>query len=411
MTQRMTVTRRELYRLLWTEPTTKVAKTYSISDVGLAKICDKHDIPRPPRGYWARLQHGQKPEQTPLPKPDHDPEIEFVERPAGMANPDDGNPLVDVGSVEIRVAETLRGCHELVSRANEELNNAKVDADGIIVAADGRAIDVRAAKQHVHRALLIFDALLKECVVRGYTVTSGPTITIQSHAIKLGIHEPVDTKTEPDEETDLSKPYEFGHSRVKSTRTPSGRLVLAITDGRGYWASGARHTWRDTEKRRIEECLSKVLITLIEIAEMARRHAEEEKLRAERAREEAVRRAEAEKQRAERYKLYKAEKKRLEHLLQQSDDYCRSRELRELVDAVRRQHETKAPIDPKSEIAVWIDCATLQADRLDPLKVSPPSILDEHFHEEDAKPAPWGGSSYEAPRSYWEQRNWWNRNR
>jgi superfamily II DNA or RNA helicase len=264
MAQRMTISRRELYKLIWSEPTTTVAKTYSISDVGLAKVCDKHDIPRPPRGYWARLQHGQTPEKIPLPKPDHNPEIEFIERPAGMARTDDGTPLVDVGPVEIRVAETLRGCTKLVGRANEELQKAKTDADGIIVAEDGRAVHIRTSKQLVHRALLIFDALLKECLDRGYSVTEGPTVTIQEHSIKLGIYEPVDTKTEPDETTDLSKPYEFGHSRVKTTRVPSGRLVLAITDGRGYWASGARHTWRDTDKRGVEECLNKVLITLVD---------------------------------------------------------------------------------------------------------------------------------------------------
>lgn len=44
----------------------KLAKTYGLSDVGLAKVCTKHDIPRPPRGYWAQKQLGYSPEQTPL---------------------------------------------------------------------------------------------------------------------------------------------------------------------------------------------------------------------------------------------------------------------------------------------------------------------------------------------------------
>ena len=42
--------RSELYRLVWQTPMMHLAKTYGLSDVGLAKIRRKHNIPRPPRG-------------------------------------------------------------------------------------------------------------------------------------------------------------------------------------------------------------------------------------------------------------------------------------------------------------------------------------------------------------------------
>ena len=48
-------TRQELYDLVWTTPLGKLAKRYGLSDVGLRKICVKHDIPTPPLGYWAKL--------------------------------------------------------------------------------------------------------------------------------------------------------------------------------------------------------------------------------------------------------------------------------------------------------------------------------------------------------------------
>jgi hypothetical protein len=59
--------REELYEQVRSEPMRKLAKRYSISDVALAKICKKLDIPRPPRGYWARKEAGKKVKQTPLP--------------------------------------------------------------------------------------------------------------------------------------------------------------------------------------------------------------------------------------------------------------------------------------------------------------------------------------------------------
>ena len=55
----MRVSREELYRLVWTEPMTKVAPRFGLSDVGLAKVCRKYQIPRPPVGYWAKIGVGQ----------------------------------------------------------------------------------------------------------------------------------------------------------------------------------------------------------------------------------------------------------------------------------------------------------------------------------------------------------------
>ncbi len=62
-----TLTRLELYEQVWTTPTVQLAKKYGISDVMIAKICRRHRIPKPPLGYWARIQHGQKVSRTPLP--------------------------------------------------------------------------------------------------------------------------------------------------------------------------------------------------------------------------------------------------------------------------------------------------------------------------------------------------------
>lgn len=46
----------------------QLSQEFGLSDVGLAKILKKHNIPRPQRGYWARLEHGFNPPKTPLPK-------------------------------------------------------------------------------------------------------------------------------------------------------------------------------------------------------------------------------------------------------------------------------------------------------------------------------------------------------
>jgi len=62
--------RQMLYDEIWAEPMTTVTQRYSLSDVGLRKICVKLDVPVPPRGYWARLAAGQVLKKQPLPKSD-----------------------------------------------------------------------------------------------------------------------------------------------------------------------------------------------------------------------------------------------------------------------------------------------------------------------------------------------------
>jgi hypothetical protein len=46
-----------------------VGKEYGLSDRGLAKLCTRHEIPVPPRGYWAKIAHGHKVPQTALAPP------------------------------------------------------------------------------------------------------------------------------------------------------------------------------------------------------------------------------------------------------------------------------------------------------------------------------------------------------
>jgi hypothetical protein len=60
-------TREGLYELVWTAPVTEIAERLGVSDVGLAKLCRRAAIPRPERGYWARVEAGQQIGRAPLP--------------------------------------------------------------------------------------------------------------------------------------------------------------------------------------------------------------------------------------------------------------------------------------------------------------------------------------------------------
>jgi hypothetical protein len=60
-------TREELYEQVWSKPSEQVAAALGVSGVALTKRCAAWNIPKPPRGYWARRASGQKVRRPPLP--------------------------------------------------------------------------------------------------------------------------------------------------------------------------------------------------------------------------------------------------------------------------------------------------------------------------------------------------------
>src|SRR4051812_4401780 len=63
----ITLTRQQLYDRAWTTPLDNLAKNLGLSGRGLGKLCDRHNIPVPPRGWWAKKAAGHRVRQTPLP--------------------------------------------------------------------------------------------------------------------------------------------------------------------------------------------------------------------------------------------------------------------------------------------------------------------------------------------------------
>ena len=61
------LSRKDLYRRVWSEPLSAVAKDFGLSGSALAKICNRLLVPYPARGYWVKVAAGQKPPRAALP--------------------------------------------------------------------------------------------------------------------------------------------------------------------------------------------------------------------------------------------------------------------------------------------------------------------------------------------------------
>ena len=65
---RQPVTREDLYTLVWSEPMLRVAARYEVSSSYMARVCTSLNVPRPERGYWAKLAVGKAPARPLLPE-------------------------------------------------------------------------------------------------------------------------------------------------------------------------------------------------------------------------------------------------------------------------------------------------------------------------------------------------------
>lgn len=131
---------------------------------------------------------------------------------------------------------------------------------------------------------------------------------------------------------------------------------------------------------------------LISFAARKKEYDEEQERLAQQRREEERRREEEARRRAEKRQLIQSEQKRVDLLMEEARYWRASQDLRGYIEARKQmQLAIYGRIDPESDFARWLAWATQQADRLDPLTESPPSILDEPVPEEPK------------PRNWWER--------
>ena len=145
------VQRQILYEQVWAQPMTKLAKEYGISNVALAKICKKLNIPYPWRGYWRRKETGKAVKPLPLP-PNSDPTKQAVTihrtiRPESLEpiSEDTSQRITAEQAPEqkIEVPDRLTKPHRLLSEHLTEWRSPKVDEYGAIWSGNIRQLNIR----------------------------------------------------------------------------------------------------------------------------------------------------------------------------------------------------------------------------------------------------------------------------
>lgn len=376
------IRRGELYNQVWSIPMRTLAQQYGLSDVGLAKICRKHAIPRPTRGYWAKAESRRKPNQIPLPRKDVDEMIEIRANPLHRSESESIERVAPKDPEErIVVAEELRNPHPLVKQSADILKTMQPDATGLIIPGQENCLDIRVSKKSLRRALLIMDALVKSLEKRGYEVQiskKSTEVKILDTVLGITISEQLVRKRKEPKAPDLNGYYRFGHSRFEDYSIPSGILCLSIHPG-VYFQGFIQQNWRDREKRKLEDSLNKFIEGLAKIAVLKKEHIQR-KQQEEQERIERQKKWEEDRRRAE------AEKQKLERLMNNVENWHKSRRIREYISAVEEMASTgKYTFNIEGGVESWIKWAKEQADRFDPL-CPPPQPRPSSKENVDGEP-------------------------
>jgi hypothetical protein len=376
------LSRQELYEKVWQTPITLLARQYGLSDVGLAKICKRNDIPRPPRGYWAKKSAGMKVKKTPLPQKKEDIVITISPK-QGQSDGIKASeslkaymPILDIG--QIVVPKRLTNPHPLIEEAITVLEQTRPNENELLESGRSNCLNIKVSSKILSRTMRIMDTLLKTLnkinfdvnIINGHTV-----VVIDNIEVAFGIREELETE-QALLDTDLNGSYSFHYSRYKTIRKPSGRLCLSVQNH--YSNKALRKNWRDTQYKRLEYEIEKIIIGFIKIAadkkERIRQREEEE-----RQYQEMLRRREDEARRKEELRSKIAqEQKRVSELIESAENWHKSKLIRGFISTIEEMRKTSpCNYQPDCSWDEWIVWAKSQADRLDPLRPSPPSILDE----------------------------------
>lgn len=326
------LSRKELYDQVWTTSMVKLAKQYGLSDVGLAKICKKHNIPRPPLGYWAKKYAGYN--VKPIPLPDGE-DVTIVISPnpysqnnlkAKKASPETQTCYMH-NDEPITVPDRLSDPHPLIRQSSEILNASQTNELGIITPAKKDCLDIMVSRDSLRRALRIMDTVIKVLAKHGDNVyvSEGHTkVKILDEVILFGIKEALIKKKKSPKEHNLHGRYEFGHSVLLESREPSGSLALIIHDIEGSYIHGCQKNWGGGKKSILEGRVGSFIEGLVTVAlakkERDREREEERLMQIERQRQ-----IEANRQMlADFRKRYLEEDRRVTGLISDAENWQRS---------------------------------------------------------------------------------------
>jgi len=180
--EQVTLTRKELYDLVWAEPLSRLAKKYKISDNGLRKICKRMNIPIPAMGHWQKIQYGKKVTVIRLPEK-FDGKDEIILQGKGSDDNDSDSPLAQqrrlvsliesVRDIELQVPSRLSSRPDkLITSTGNYYEAYRKRHRGNYASYPQKinVLDIEVSEENKPRALRLLDTIIKALRFRNHDV-------------------------------------------------------------------------------------------------------------------------------------------------------------------------------------------------------------------------------------------------
>jgi hypothetical protein len=377
--QPVTVSRDELYAQVWATPMSRLAGGYGISGKGLSKICDRLDVPYPPRGYWARKAAGQKVSQLRL--PDKAAGVPSQVRiaptlpppPPPRLAPELEGKLAAARELTsaITVPERLARPHPVIAAWIEERRRRRQEARTDPWRRMSDVPDFSAIERRRHRFL---DALFKALERHGFkarTEERGEVyLEVERERLEFDLKEKHRQVRRP--LTEEEKRWGYNIDRPwKQELQPTGMLQFSI---KTHLDSALDHVWIDRTENPIETQLPDIAATLLLagpiLKERRRQHEEAER-----------RRFEEERRRYEEQQRLQQDRNRWRHFVGLAQRWQEAEIARQFLAALEcklkgKLEASNATVDDRSANE-WVEWARERLAEYDPLIAGAASILQD----------------------------------
>lgn len=393
-------TRQQLYELVWSGPITTLAKSLSISDVGLAKACRRGDIPLPPRGYWAKLSAGKRVIRPTLPMraPGASDRITVGQDRPKVFRPPGGDecevetlppqpPIYDetLEAVEARIRLALPAKFRFV----RALDNAHPQIARLLREDDERHDAMTKSRYTFDKPR--FESRFEQ---RRLTFLSNLLLLLARLEVQGSVRGP------DGRELSARVGDQYVKLRVETLTTlrPRKRLgevkknePMAIEVEVGRWQHGEREErlfWSDDEDGRLEDRLREIGVAIVLTGERQYRKSRQFSYDWDRRsfdeKAEKTRQAREEAERQEREARLQAERDRVSRLLGLVNGWQQAQQIRAYVEAVMSLPEAMPGRAFDDERTAWAHWARMVANKLDPLASPEPTASELAISDHDA---------------------------
>lgn len=365
------MTRQQIYDLVWKQPMIHVAKELGISDQGLAKLCKREQIPRPPQGYWNKLAAGKPvPAKPQLPAGEDDHDAIVLRISASSKSPVTAKSQIEELKAELRevqVSKRLVNPHPVIA---ERLASREEDI------RKGREYYDRIAKEMKkfgpldsadRRCLRILDTVCKSLQARGIVIEGDKSdeFTARSGLDEIAFRLRYRSKQVKIPITPDDWLWKFkGEDAVRHELEATDDLIFEI---KSWMPAGFRKTWRESSKRRLEELAGDIVATMLVALPAVQLMREK--------REEEARLYEIEEgKRREREARQRLDRNRFRRLAVHAEAWSEASLVRDFVATLRDADLDEEKMIDDMTVAQWLDWADAAVARHDPMS-NPADIL------------------------------------